>query len=58
MASPSFSRNIYVLVFFDPRRSKSKTVDNCFNAGGDDISRQAKRDVGVQLSVTITYSNV
>jgi hypothetical protein len=38
--------------------SKSKSSsDPCFDAGGKDISSQSKRDVGVQLAVTITYSN-
>jgi hypothetical protein len=37
--------------------SKSKSTDLCFDAGGNDISSQSKRDVGVQLAVTITYSN-
>jgi hypothetical protein len=38
--------------------SKSKSDNLCFDAGGSDISDQFKRGIGVQLAVTITYTNL
>lgn len=51
--SPGLSLYLFSHLSF----SKSKSTDLCFDAGGNDISSESKRDIGVQLAVTITYSN-
>ncbi len=55
---PAASRKTIFLLRSHSCVSKSKSTDLCFDAGGGDISSQSKRDIGVQLAVTITYSNM